>query len=50
MQVIVEGCAGLDVDRETVVACVLVGTPGLRPSKEIHASGTMTRDLGSLCD
>jgi hypothetical protein len=38
MQVIVERCAGLDVHRETVVACVLVGSPGLRPSKEIHTT------------
>jgi hypothetical protein len=50
MQVSVDRCAGLDVRRETVVTCVLVGTPGLRPSEEIHTRGAMTRDLGSLRD
>jgi transposase len=50
MQVIIERSAGLDVHQETVVACVLVGTPGLRPRKEIRTFGTMTRDLEALRD
>jgi transposase len=50
MQVIIERCAGLDVHQETVVACVLAGTPRLRPSKEIRTFRTMTRDLEALRD
>jgi transposase len=44
--VIYERCAGLDVHKKTVVACVLVaGTP-----KEIRTFGTMTSDLLALSD
>ena len=50
MQVIIERCAGLDVHQETVVACVLAGTPGQRPTKEIRTFCTMTRDLEALRD
>jgi hypothetical protein len=50
MQVMVERCCGLDVHQETVVACVLVGAPGLRPRKELRTFGTMTRDLEALRD
>jgi transposase len=50
MQVIVERCCGLDVHQETVVACLLIGLAGARPSKEVRTFGTMTRDLEALCD
>jgi transposase len=50
MPVIIERCAGLDVHQETVVACVLAGTPGQRPTKEIRTFRTMTRDLEALRD
>ncbi len=50
MQVIVERCCGLDVHQETVVACLLIGLGGARPSKEVRTFGTMTRDLEALCD
>jgi transposase len=50
MQVIIERCAGLDVHQETVVACLLVGTPGLRPTKEVRTFRTMTRELEALRD
>jgi transposase len=50
MQVIIERCAGLDVHQEAVVACLLVGTPGLRPTKEIGTFRTMTRELEALRD
>jgi hypothetical protein len=29
-----------------VVACRLVGTPGVRPTKEVRTFATMTRDCG----
>ena len=44
------GVVGLDVHQETVVACVLIGAPGERPSKEIRTFRTMTRDLEALRD
>src|SRR5208282_792295 len=50
MQVIVERCCGLDVHQETVVACLLIGLTGARPSKEVRTFGTMTQDLEALCD
>ena len=50
MQVIIERCAGLDVHQETVVACVLIGAPGERPSKQVRTFRTMTRDLEGLRD
>jgi hypothetical protein len=40
MQVMVERCCGLDVHQETVVACLLVGAPGLRPRKEVRTFRT----------
>ncbi len=49
-EVIIERCCGLDVHQETVVACVLIGAPGERPSKEIRTFRTMTRDLKALRD
>lgn len=50
MQVMVERGCGLDVHQQTVVACVLTGTPGLRPRKEVRTFRTMTRDLEALRD
>ena len=50
MQVMIERAAGLDVHQETVVACVLIGKPGQRPTKEVRTFRTMTRDLESLRD
>ena len=50
MEVMVERCCGLDVHQETVVACVLVGAPGLRPKKEVRTFRTMTRELEALRD
>jgi transposase len=50
MQVIIERCCGLDVHQETVVACVLVGAPGVRPRKEVRTFRTVTRDLEALRD
>jgi transposase len=50
MEAIVERCAGLDVHRASVVACVLLGEPGRKPRKEVRAFATMTRDLEALRD
>lgn len=50
MQVLVERCCGLDVHQETVVACVLVGTPGARPRKTVRTFRTVTRELEALRD
>ena len=40
MQVMIERAAGLDVHQETVVACVLIGKPGQRPTKEVRTFRT----------
>jgi transposase len=45
MDIVFERCAGLDVHKRTVVACVL--TP---EAKEIRSFGTMTTDLIRLAD
>ena len=50
MLVMVERCCGLDVHQETVVACVLLGAPGQRPTKEVRTFRTMTRDLEAMRD
>ena len=50
MEVMIERCCGLDVHQETVVACLLVGRPGHRPTKEVRTFRTMTRDLEALRD
>jgi transposase len=48
MEAIVERCCGLDVHQETVVACVIRGVPGRRPTKEVRTFGTVTRGLLAL--
>jgi hypothetical protein len=50
MDVLIERCRGLDVHQETVVACLLVGAPGFRPTKEVRTFRTMTRELEALRD
>jgi transposase len=59
MDVVHERCCGLDVHKQTVVACLLTpGVPGAvggpegkgRPSKEVRTFGTMTADLLALAD
>jgi transposase len=50
MQAIIERCCGLDVHQETVVACLLIGAPGVRPTKEVRTFRTVTRDLEALRD
>jgi hypothetical protein len=51
MDVVYERCCGLDVHKETVVACVVVpGTSSRQPSKEIRTFKTMTADVLDLAD
>ena len=50
MRVIIERCCGLDVHQETVVACLLIGAPGDRPTKQVRTFRTVTRDLEVLRD
>ena len=45
MEVVHPRCAGLDVHKKTVVACVMM--PGRR---EVRTFGTMTADLLRLAD
>lgn len=50
MEVVYERCCGLDVHKETVVACVVVPGTGKQPHKEIRTFNTMTADLLELGD
>ena len=43
MEVVYERCCGLDVHKETVVACALGGS-----GKETRTFGTMTRDCAGF--
>jgi transposase len=48
MEAIVERAAGLDVHQGSVVACVILGAAGRRPTKEMRRFGTMRQDLAAL--
>jgi hypothetical protein len=48
MDVLHGGCAGLDVHKETVVACVRRVDPAGKVSKDVQTFATMTYDLLSL--
>jgi transposase len=50
MEVVYARCAGLDVHKKSVVACVLVGAPGEEAVPEVRTFGTMTDDLEALAD
>jgi len=45
MQVVHERCAGLDVHKKTVVACVLITHPDGSVQREVRTFSTMTADL-----
>ncbi len=49
MEVVHRCCAGLDVHKESVVACVRMAE-GNGASREVRSFGTMTRDLEELSD
>ncbi len=48
MEVVYRRCAGLDVHKQSVVACVLTSTAKGTASQEVETFGTMTRDLERL--
>jgi transposase len=50
MEVVYERCCGLDVHKQTVVACVVVPGTGKQPRKAIRTFGTMTDELLQLSD
>ena len=43
-------CAGLDVHKRLVVACVLKGEPGQEPVSETKSFGTMTSELMEMVE
>src|SRR3974377_117706 len=45
-----ERCCGLDVHKETVVACVILAGQGRQLQKEIRTFGTMTAELLEFAD
>jgi transposase len=50
METLYSHCAGLDVHKKTVVACVLVLGPKGPPAKQVRTYSTMTADLLELSD
>jgi len=50
MEIVYERCCGLDVHKQTVVACVILSGPGRTVQKEVRSFGTMTPDLLALGD
>src|SRR5437763_16116083 len=50
MDSLVERCAGLDVHKDTVVACVRYPGPDGGREVDLHTFGTTTRDLLALRD
>jgi len=50
VDVVYSRCAGLDIHKKTVVACVIVPGPKGKPHKTIRTFGTMTNELLALGD
>ncbi|MCL4533746.1 MAG: IS110 family transposase [Bacteroidetes bacterium] len=50
MEVTYQRCAGLDVHKKELTACVMVSTSEAGVHKEIRSFGTMTQDLLELAD
>ena len=50
MQTLIERCAGLDVHKDTVAACVRVPGPSRERVQEVHTFGTTTSELLALRD
>ncbi len=48
MEVVYSYCAGLDVHKRTVVACVLTPGTGTTPQRITRTFSTLTRDLLAL--
>ncbi|SRR6266542_929577 len=50
VEVVYERCCGLDIHKQTVVACLIVPGSGSTPHKEIRTFGTLTDELLELGD
>ena len=50
MDVMYPRCCGLDIHKQTVVACLIAPGPGGAPREEVRTFGTMTADLLALGD
>ena len=50
MEITYTHAAGLDIHKQTVVACVFTPGPKGKPVKETRTFGTMTQDLLALAD
>jgi transposase len=50
MDVLLTCCCGLDLHRDSIVACLLTGAPHCRPRKQLRTFGTTTRDVMALRD
>ena len=50
MEIVHSHCAGLDVHKKTVVACVLLTDPGPKSVKDLRTFRTTTADLLALAD
>jgi transposase len=50
MDVVHPRCCGLDVHKQTVVACVLISSPDGPPNKTLRTFGTLTDELLALGD
>lgn len=50
MEVIYEKCCGIDVHKETLTACIMIGDGGKVTKKDVKTLSTMTEDLERLRD
>ena len=50
MDVVHPRCCGMDVHKQTIVACVLISSPSGRPDKTVRSFGTLTDELLALGD
>lgn len=50
MDVVIENGAGIDVHKEQVTVCVLIGAPGKSPRKEARVFSTFTGELVKLAE
>ena len=48
MEAIVEHSCGLDVHQSVVLACLIIGETGRKPSKTVRRYGTTTREVKAM--
>jgi transposase len=48
MEAAIERAAGLDARQGSVVACIILGAAGRRPTKPVRSFGTTRQDLAAL--